>query len=161
MEGFFLENLIWRFQIGSKILIGYDQFLSGDEDIYVPEVLLNFFHRKGFFFWNSLIDGWHGSIPLRKDVDLLQMLDFVALLWEPIRMSLRSCGIFRSEESDDIIWKNSESLSGVRVKEAYQILMDKRDPQHSPIFLATFWKSECPSKMIFFASFLFRNRNLS
>lgn len=68
---------------------------------------------------------------------------------------------FSLGESDDIIWKNSKSLNGVRVKEVYQILMDKMDPQHSPIFPATFWKSECPSKMIFFAWLLFRNRNLS
>lgn len=49
-EGFFLENLIWRFQTGSKILIGYDQFLSGVGDIFVPEALLNFLHKKGFLF---------------------------------------------------------------------------------------------------------------
>lgn len=49
IEGFFLKYLVWSFQSGSRILIGFDTFLSGQEEIILPGTLLNFFHRKGFF----------------------------------------------------------------------------------------------------------------
>ena len=64
IERLFLENLIWSFQSGKKILIGKDVFLSGTEEISIPESLLTFLHRKGILFWDSLITRWQGPIPI-------------------------------------------------------------------------------------------------
>lgn len=49
VEAYFLRNLVWSLQSGNRIIIGIDPFLSGGKDIFFLEMLLNFFHRKGYF----------------------------------------------------------------------------------------------------------------
>lgn len=104
IEIYFLENLVWRFHSGKKILIGKDHFLSGFEVIDVPESLLSFFHRKGFFYWDNLIVGWQGSIPIWKEAGCLGLQGDLARQWEIIRTRLRNCGIFHSAHYDSLIW---------------------------------------------------------
>eukprot|EP00253_Pinus_taeda_P024795 PITA_24795 len=161
IENFFLKNLIWRFQFGNNILIGKDQFLSGAEEINVPIPLLNFFHRRDLFFWDSLIATWQGSIPLWKDAGTLKMPGPIALQWEHIRMNLKNCGFFCSEESDSLSWKTSKGLNGIRVKDVYLNLIGLKQSSHIPIFPRIFWKAACPPKMIFFSWLSFHNKNLS
>eukprot|EP00253_Pinus_taeda_P010699 PITA_10699 len=151
-------------RIGStygEILIGIDHFLSGVEEIIVPKTLIKFFHRKGFFFWDKLISDWQGSIPLWKEAENMEMPDSIARKWENIRTCLRNYDIYRSSESDCLIWKDSKGINLVRVKDIYQNMIGLKGALLSPIFPIVFWKSGCPSKMVYFSWFTFHNKNLS
>lgn len=161
IENYFLKKLIFHFQYGSKILIGKDQFLSGAEEVNVPESLLKFFHRRGLFFWDSLISSWQASIPLWKDADVLEMPQAIALQWERISSGLRNCGIFQSVESNYLIWNISKEMNIVCVKDVYQHLIELKMPAHNPVFPHIFWKDGCPSKMILCAWLTFHNKNLT
>lgn len=128
IELYFLKNLIWHFQTGSKILIGKDRFKCGAEELNIPEPLLNFFHRRGMFYWDSLIAGWQGPIPLWKEAVDLQMPQEIAHQWVRIRTGLQNCGIFCSEDSDYLTWNISKEINVVRVKEVYQHMILKQIP---------------------------------
>lgn len=119
IESYFPGNLVWRFQSGKKILIGKDQFLSGAEVIEFPEPLLIFLPRKGFFYWDSLIAGWQGPVPIWKEAGCMGMQGDIALQWDLIRPRLRNCGIFRSANHDSLIWRNSKGMNSFRVKDIY------------------------------------------
>lgn len=106
----FLGNLSWLFQSGKNILIGKDHFMSGAEAIEIQDSLLNFLHRKGLFYWDSLIAGWQGLIPLWKEADSLGMPTDISFQWDQIRIRLRNCGIFRSENQDGLMWKSSKAM---------------------------------------------------
>lgn len=129
--------------------------------VKVPESLLKFFHRRDMFFWDSLVAGWQDSIPLWKDVEILEMPHSLALHWEHIRSSLRSCGFFRQVESDFFIWKLSKEMNMVRVKDVYQDLIGSKLLTRNSVFPCIFWKDGCPSKMIYFAWLTFHNKNLT
>lgn len=157
----FLKNLIWRFQSGKRILIGKDNFLCGTEEICVPESLLIFLHRKGIFFCDGLIARWQGSIPIWCDAESLQMPADIAMSWDHIRSRLRNCGIFRSSEHDGLIWRNSNGVGSIRVKDIYLNLISNRQYSSDSSFPCIFWKSGCPSKIVLFAWLSFHNKNLS
>lgn len=89
-----MKNLVWHFQSGKRILIGKDTFLSGSEEIVVPESFLAFLHRRGIFFWDGLISEWLGPIPMWRDADSLQMPNALAAQWAHLRIKLRNSGIF-------------------------------------------------------------------
>lgn len=158
---FLLGNLSWHFQSGKNILIGKDHFMSGAEAIEVQDSLLNFLHRKGMFYWDSLIASWRGPIPLWKEADSLGMPTDIAFQWDQIRIHLRNCGIFRSENQDGLMWKSSKAMSVVQVKDVYRDVIGLKPSLLRPSFPPIFWKSGFPSKMIFFSWLSFHNRNLS
>eukprot|EP00253_Pinus_taeda_P022450 PITA_22450 len=158
---FFLKNLTWQFQSGKKILIGRDQFMSSAEVIDVLDPLLFFLHRKGLFYWDNLITGWQGSIPLWKEVESLGLPVDIAIQWNHIRTRLRNCGIFRSAEQDCLMWRNAKGMSSIHVKDVYQDLIGLKQSQLRPSFPHIFWKSSCPTKMVLFTWLSFHNRNLS
>lgn len=101
------------------------------------------------------------SHPPRKDADHLRMLADIASLWDIVKVRLRNCGIFRSKEHDNLIWKSSKVLYEVQVKDVYKDLISKVPSLLKPSFPAILWKSGCPLKMILFAWLAFHNRNLT
>lgn len=160
-ESYFLKNHIWHFQNGSKILIGRDQFKGSSGVPKIPELLLSFFHRRGHFYWDSLIDKWQGPIPIWKSTNSLKMPHPIACQWDLIKASLRNCGIFCSMESDFLIWCHSKEMNNIRVKEVYQHIMQTNRPLPNSIFPHIYWKDGCQSKMIHFAWLNFHNKILT
>lgn len=161
IEHYFLKNLIWSFQSGSKIIIGIDPFISEREKIYIPENLLSFFHRKGFFTWDKLIASWQGPVPMWIEADSLGMCDSLARQWNSIRDGMRSSGLFRSLPVDVLVWKVPNAKSQVCVKDIYINLIGLKIAHASPLFPPIFWRARCPPKFIFFAWLVFYNKNLS
>lgn len=85
----------------------------------------------------------------------------IALQWDHLRIKLRNCGIFRTLEHDCLISRYSKGMNSIRVKDVYQSLIRKKQSSCNTSFPCIFWKSGCPSKMVFFSWLLFHNKNLS
>lgn len=134
VEKFFLRNLTWSFQSGSRILIGIDSFLGGQEEIVLPDSLLNFFYRKRIFTWDKLIDEWQGPFPLWKEADSMEMSDHLARQWRNLRTLLRNCDIYQSLDADVLIWKDLKGTSLIRVKDIYQNMIGLKKCSPKPDF---------------------------
>lgn len=160
LEQYFLKNLKWCFQSGSRILIGLDPISSGHECISIPERILFFLHCKGIFTWDKLIAGYHGPLPIWKMANDLGLSQSLKCLWTPVRNILRSCGFLRSSPHDYLAWDLPTANFQVCVKDIYADMISLK-PVHSSIFPIAFWKLGCSPKLIYFSWLVFYNKNLS
>ena len=161
IEQYFLKNLKWSLQSGSRIIIGIDPILSSWESISIPERLLIFFHRNGIFMWDKLIIAWQGPLPLWKEAIDLGMSESLAKHWNTVKDALRSYSFHRSRPEDYLIWRVPKENLQVRVKDIYTDLIGLKTMHSCPKYPQVFQKSGCPPKLIYFSSLVFHNKNMS
>lgn len=157
VEAIFLEQLIWKFHKGNKIIIGKDCFRCGSEVIDIPISLINHLHRGGIFFWDKLIATWDGPVSRWKDSSILNIPKNYEQKWYNIVRRLQNGGITYTRESDFLAWDISGDPENISVKGLYQLMIGQHS-SWSPSFPLIFWKDGCPMKMVLFAWLVFHNR---
>lgn len=85
----------------------------------------------------------------------------IALSWDHIKSKLRNGGIFRTTKHDYLIWRNSDGVESINVRDIYRLLISDSRQQSISSFPSIFWKTGCQSKMVFFSWLTFHNKNLT
>lgn len=109
----FRRNMIWKFQSGTKIIIGLDEFAGAGGKIHISSQLLKDLHNRGIFYWAKVIQKWEGAIPIWKSTTELLLSGELGRQWNSIITSLRAHGIFHSADMDYLIWKGYGGSSSV------------------------------------------------
>jgi len=159
LEPHFRNNIIWKFQTSTQILIGRDTFTGGARKIHFSPRLLRALRKRGKFYWANAIRQWEGAIPICKSADELQLRGDMKVQWDDVLFALHGHGIFRLADKDLLIWGGMDGSQRVRVKYVYQQLLYAGDEIPGEIFPLSLWKSGCPTKIIIFACLVFYNKN--
>lgn len=161
VQHFFFRRLTWRLNKGTRVFIGTDSIYGMQENFIIPDDLLSFFHRSGWFTWEKLIHSWQGPILIWKTAQDLNIPDPLRVYWTAITSSLRSLGIFQSGSQDSLVWVIPKKKVLARVCDIYCDMSCCSQPPILPIFPMKYWPLRCPLKMILFSWLVFNNQNLT
>ena len=108
-------------------------------------------HNRGPFLWASIIQKWEGAVPIWKTASEIQLDGTLATQWNSIIQSICVRGIFRSTDSDFLIWKGLDGTTAIQTNQIYLQFLYSAPDLPDNIFPAVFWKTGCSIKVIIFA----------
>lgn len=126
----------------------------------IPPVLLSFFHSRGLFTWNNLIDSWSSLQPIWKNDLQLAISPPLRPLWLSFTQCFSHRGLLQLGTKDELIWSPKNKILPISVRFLYSVLSADIPPSPS-IFPVILWKAPSPLKSILFSWLLFSNKNLS
>lgn len=121
IQPFFLKYLKWTLFSGSSVLIGIDPTLYNLESM-IPHSLLSFFHSRGLFTWNTLIDTWSSLQPIWKSDLHLAIPPLLLPLWLSFSSRFSHHGILQLGTKDNLIWSTDTSIHPISVWKIYSVL---------------------------------------
>lgn len=158
---FFYKNIIWKLQTGNSALIRFDAIMGVEMDPPIAPQLLSILHQKGLFYWAQVIKEWKEAIPQWKSNRELGLEGTTAAQWNKIIWTMKNAGIYKTEDSDSIVWQVKKGRSNVLVRDIYLSMIEQRRETSQKLFPYSLWKAGCPLKITLFSWLVYHNKNLT